>query len=92
MIVNTFTTGNYNWTPRYEVGATYKSKLNNNRYYIEAKGSKTCGLSVRILEKDVVLDLSPNAFDNKKENKNIFFGFSQKGLDKLDLIKIEDIA
>ena len=83
-------TGNYNWTPRYEVGAIYKSKLNNNRYYIESSGSKTCALSVRILEKNVVLDLEPNAFDRRKENKNIFYGFMQKDLDKLDLVKITE--
>ena len=81
--------GNYNWTPRYEVGATYKSKLNNNRYYIENSSSKTCALRCRILEKDVVLDLSPDAFNKREENKNIFYGFHQKDLDKLDLIKIK---
>ena len=85
-------TGNYNWTPRYEVGAIYKSKLNNNRYYIESSGSKTCALSVRILEKNVVLDLEPNAFDRRKENKNIFYGFMQKDLDKAnsEIKKLEE--
>jgi hypothetical protein len=83
---------NYNWTPRYEVGSMYKSKLNNKRYYIEKSGSKTCALSVRILEDGVVLDLSPNAFDKRKENKNIFYGIFQKDLDKLDLEKIEERA
>ena len=82
--------GNYNWRPRYKVGFMYKSKLNNKRYYIENAGSKTCALRVRILEKGVDLDLSPNAFDNKKENKNIFYGLMQKDLDKLDLVKIEE--
>ena len=84
--------GNYNWTPRYEVGSMYKSKLNNKRYYITGSGSKTCALSVRILEKGVVLDLSSDAFDKREENKNIFYGFMQKDLDKLDLVKIEEIA
>ena len=83
---------NYNWTPRYEVGSMYKSKLNNKRYYIEKLGSKTCALRVRILEDGVVLDLSPNAFDKRKENKNIFYGIFQKDLDKLDLEKIEERA
>ena len=84
--------GNYNWTPRYKVGSMYKSKLNNKRYYIENSGSKTCALLVRILEKGVNLDLSPNAFDRRKENKNIFYGIMQKDLDKLDLIKIKESA
>ena len=82
--------GNYNWTPRYEVGAIYKSKLNNKRYYIASSGSKTCALSVRILEKNVVLDLSPDAFEKRKENKNIFYGLMQKDLDKLNLVKIRE--
>tara|TARA_Y100001937_G_scaffold30186_1_gene43509 strand:+ start:432 stop:701 length:270 start_codon:yes stop_codon:yes gene_type:complete len=84
--------GNYNWTPRYKVGSMYKSKLNNKRYYIENSGSKTCALRVRILENGVFLDLSPNAFDKRKENKNIFYGLMQKDLDKLDLVKIEERA
>ena len=84
--------GNYNWTPRYKVGSMYKSKLNNKRYYIENSGSKTCALGVRILEDGVVLDLSPNAFDKRKENKNIFYGLMQKDLDKLDLVQIKERA
>lgn len=81
---------NFDWTPRYQVGSLYKSKLNNKRYYIRDKGSKTCGLGVVILEEGVDLDLSPNAFDRRKENKNIFYGFSQKELDKLSLVKIKE--
>ena len=84
--------GNYNWTPRYKVGSMYKSKLNNKRYYITGSGSKTCALSVRILEKGVVLDLSPDAFYKQKENKNIFYGLKQKDLDKLNLVEIEERA
>jgi len=80
----------YKWKSRYEQGVTYKSKLNGNRYYIENIGAKTSALRVRVLEKNVVLDLNPNAFENRNINKNIFYGFFQKDLDKLDLIKVKE--
>jgi hypothetical protein len=78
------------WKPKYQKGATYLSKVDGKKYFINCIYAKRGGIGTIILEDNVSLDKNFESFNRSKDNQNRHYGFSQPQLKKLNLVKTND--
>jgi len=78
------------WKPKYQKGATYLSKVDGKKYFINCIYAQRGGIGTIILEDNVSLDRNFESFNRRKDNHNLHYGFSQPQLKKLNLVKTND--
>ena len=76
------------WKPKYQKGATYLSKVDGKKYFINTIYAQKGGIGVVILNSGV--DRNFNSFSRSKDNKNLHCFFTQPRLKKLNLVKTND--